>query len=77
MHVLSRTQARVVLALAEQRERLIAELTEVNAALQAHAETVRVQMGLEAGPYNFHNVDGQNIALITRQDSTVNKEEGV
>jgi len=63
MNVLNATQARIVKALAEQRQRLLVELDEVNAAMLAHTETVRAQLGLEPGSYNFQ-ADGQYINLV-------------
>ena len=67
--ILNKTQRRTVLAVHGERQRLIAELGECDAALNDLAETYRTAYDLPEGEYYFEG-DGNEIRIMKREKST-------
>lgn len=61
--ILSKTQKRTVLALYTDRQRLIAELSECDAALEDLAQAYRTAHDLPQGEYRFQG-DGSEIRIV-------------
>lgn len=61
--ILNKTQRRTVLAVHGERQRLIAELGECDAALNDLTETYRIAYDLPEGEYHFQG-DGNEIRIV-------------